>query len=129
MTVLAALFLLSMPVNYRGGAELEHAHGLFQFWFPGGHATAEHQNHHLGSRQSDRANTDSKLDPSPDTPTVSEMGSPAENASGIALMLPAGMLSMISIKRMSLPANAHPQLGHVVDPEIPPPRILPSSSI
>lgn len=44
MFLAAALGLLTMPVEYRGGAKDAHSHGILQFWVEAGHGSLDH--HH-----------------------------------------------------------------------------------
>jgi len=135
MTILAALSLLSMPVDYKGGAELAHAHGLFQFWLPGGHAEINLQDHHhghqtdrdarkSGARHADEATAGAKVDPLPDRPSLSEMGTPAEKASGIAVSLLLAILAIAATRQSFLRSPTQRLKGLVPLPELPPPRNL-----
>jgi hypothetical protein len=49
---LAALAMLAMPADYRGGAEVAHAHAVFQFWTASGRAAADHHHSHDSGRAS-----------------------------------------------------------------------------
>src|SRR5262245_28868296 len=106
MTVIAALSLLAMPVDYRGGAEFSHAHGLFQFWFPGGHTEIDFQDHHHGgktrhaadsarTRHSSEHTSRSTVDRGSDVPVLSEMGDSAERASSIAIAMVLALLAFV----------------------------------
>jgi hypothetical protein len=139
MTIFAALSLLSMPVDYKGGAELAHAHGLFQFWFPGGHAEVDFQDHHHGhqvhrdtqqadARRAGERTGDRNVSSTPDRPTISEMGTPAEKTSAIALSLLLVVLAILAIGRSPSWSNKHRLNGLVPVPELPPPRNLSSAS-
>ncbi len=45
----AVVALLAIPVQYRGGADLPHAHALYQLWIPGGYGLVHHHPH-VGER-------------------------------------------------------------------------------
>jgi hypothetical protein len=132
MTIFAAVSLLAMPVDYKGGAELAHAHGLFQFWLPGGHAEIDFQDHHharqtnydtqfSGAHQTDESRT---VNSTPDRPTISEMGSPAERASGIAVSLLLSALAVFAARRSPSWSHTMGLIGLVPALELPPPRTL-----
>jgi hypothetical protein len=135
MTIFAAVSLLAMPIDYKGGAELAHAHGLFQFWLPGGHAEIDFQDHHHGRRtnhdtqpsgahQLDESRT---VNSTPDRPKVSEMRSSAEKASGIAMSLLLAALAIFAARRSSSWSHTMGLIGLVPDPELTPPRNLSSA--
>jgi hypothetical protein len=133
LTLFAALSLLTMPVDYKGGAELAHAHGLFQFWFPGGHADFDAFDHHHPQQDQDDGQTSSehragdtsasqKFDSSPDSPAFSEMGAPAEKSSEIAVSMLLALLAIFATRRTLLLSEAQALAGLIPLPEIPPPR-------
>jgi hypothetical protein len=136
LTIFAAVSFLAMPVDYKGGAELAHAHGLFQFWLPGGHAEIDFQDHHHGRRTNHdtqpsgahQPDESRKFNSTPDRPTISEMGSPAEKASGIASSLLLAVLAIFAARRSPSWWHTRGLIGLVPDPELPPPRNLASAS-
>jgi hypothetical protein len=133
LTLFAALSLLTMPVDYKGGAELAHAHGLFQFWFPGGHADLDAFDHHRphqaqgdsqtsSEQRADETSASQKIDSSPDSLAFSEMGTPAEKSSGIAVSLLLAFMAIFAARRSSLWPRPQALAGFMPLPEIPPPR-------
>jgi hypothetical protein len=135
VTLLFALSLLSMPVDYRGGAELPHAHALFQFWMTGdedafdhhGHGADRHEHEHGADHLDDPAAAGANIDPSPNTPAVSELGSEAERGSVIALTLLLVALFMAGSGVQLVSTGARRLVGQLPSPEPPPPRVSVSS--
>jgi hypothetical protein len=121
-----------MPVDYRGGAELPHAHALFQFWMSGdedafdhhGHS-ADHDVHGQGTDHHDGpAAMGAKVEPSPDTPAVSDLGSEADRTSGIALTLLLVALFLTGAGVQLISNVARRLVGQLPLPELPPPRAV-----
>jgi len=141
---LAALALLTMPIDYHGGADIAHAHAVFQFWTARGHDAADHHHH---SHESTRTRTNSHstvggrwfsdqramrtiengsqtaLTPPPDVPVITSLVNSAERngplASAIAMtaMLDFGSPPLFATKTAKLSAASRP-------PRTPPPRPL-----
>lgn len=126
LTLFAALSLLSMPVDYRGGAELPHAHALFQFWMSGDAGAFDHhghQTHH--AHHAEDAKVSANADSAPDTPSVSEMGSPAERGAGIALTMLLAMFIVAACGTQAIATRVSLLIGRLPAPEPPPPRSVP----
>jgi hypothetical protein len=131
---LAALSLLSMPVDFKGGAGRVHPHGLFQFWVPGGHVDLNWQDHHHNHSSHGAAQETKNQSPrdvaanrrvhrSPDQPAFSDMGAPAEKASGIAVSLMFALLRLLTVRLSGLRSSSRRLRGRCPAPESPPPRI------
>jgi hypothetical protein len=125
LALLAVLCLLTMPQNYRGGAEDAHPHAIFQFWFTGGHVTAEH--HHGGDHHDDDAPVPSKTTGSsrfvdnPDVPTISEATPSAERADAIGGVFSYWIVPLL-FATLAIIVRTRPLTGLVIAPEPPPPR-------
>jgi hypothetical protein len=136
LLIVAAISLLSMPIDYRGGAELPHAHALFQFWMSGDadafdhHGPSHDENHEHD--QSDGHDTYSlpmsSRNAVPDTPTVSNMGSPAEMGSVLALSLLLTTLLFAEGRRLLIATWNRTLVGILPSPERPPPRAVSARS-
>jgi len=133
LTVLFALSLLSMPVDYRGGAELPHAHALFQFWMSGDADAFDHHGHggsdsdvHHGLDQTGNSKRSSTLittrKTAPDIPAVSGMGSPAETGSVMALSLLLSVVLVVAGRKLLIATWTRVLVGMWPSPELPPPR-------
>jgi hypothetical protein len=126
LTVLFALSSLSMPVDYRGGAELPHAHALFQFWMSGDADAFDHHGEHhesVAHHHDDVAATlRSNVDPSPDTPAISGMGGPAETGSVMALSLLLSVVLFAAGRNLLIATWTRVLVGIRPSPELPPPR-------
>jgi hypothetical protein len=96
LLVLATLCLVTMPQNYRGGAEFAHPHAIFQFWIAGGHVSAdhhhgegetgEHEGHDRAFHEPLTVISSVRADLPDDVPTVSQMTT-AERADAIGSVL------------------------------------------
>jgi hypothetical protein len=125
LALLAVLCLLTMPQNYRGGAEDAHPHAIFQFWFTGGHVTAEH--HHGGGHHDDdtpvpsKTTGSSRLVDNPVVPTISEATPGAERADAIGGIVNAWIVPLL-FAALAIVVRSRPLTGLTIAPELPPPR-------
>ncbi|MGH2531205.1 MAG: hypothetical protein ACRDJW_02755 [Thermomicrobiales bacterium] len=142
MVGLVALTLLTMPTDYRGGADVSHAHAFFQFWTASGLSAHDHHNHahHFApSRVRDHALAGERwllapvtprvefdghsreIDPPPDVPILTELSVSAEHGGLLSLAL--AITALIVFGRPSLhPSAAHALSPAFVRPWTPPPK-------
>jgi hypothetical protein len=138
--IAAALILLTMPVNYRGGAELPHPHAFFQFWSSGDKDAFDHHGRRLseplrerssepvgftlaGARGSEQSSSMNSIEPRPDTPLLSEMNWPGERADALALALIASLIgAAVTVRALRVEAPWSIPDGRQPSPETPPPR-------
>jgi hypothetical protein len=86
---------------------------------------ANHHEHERGANHHDGpAATGAKVDPSPNTPAVSELGSEAERGSGIALTLLLVALFLTGSGVQLISTVARRLVGQLPLPELPPPRAV-----
>jgi hypothetical protein len=125
LALLAVLCLLTMPQNYRGGAEDAHPHAIFQFWFTGGHVTAEHHHggdhHDGGAPVPSKASGSSRLVDNPVVPTISEATPGAERADAIGGIFSAWIASLL-FATLVITSRSGSLIGLAIAPEPPPPR-------
>jgi hypothetical protein len=135
LLVLAALCLVTMPQNYRGGAEFAHPHAIFQFWIAGGHVSADHHHgeevigdddHHSPTSHSSLPVTAPvRADLPDDVPTLSQMTT-AERADAIGSVLSTWfVLVLVAAAGLFVLRGLRP--GLVPLPERPPPRFAVAS--
>ncbi len=124
----AVIALLVMPVQYRGGAALPHAHALFQLWTHGGHGLVHHGLHAGGQALSLSASSRASGDTSAVVASA-DLGGPVltamthlhEKAAGIAVVVLAALL--LVLHRSTLGNQAYIRLvGLTCRPSYPPPR-------
>jgi hypothetical protein len=134
--IAAALILLTMPVNYRGGAELPHPHAFFQFWASGDADAFDHHGRRLSERPhqpvgyslarsatSAPSPATNSIEPRPDTPLLSDMSWPGEHADALALVLIAALLgTVVAMRAIRVEAPWSIPIGLQPSPETPPPR-------
>lgn len=138
--IAAALILLTMPVNYRGGAELPHPHAFFQFWSSGDRDAFDHHGRRLSEPPSKQLKhaigfslvrstasvpslSANSIHPPPDTPLLSDMGWPAEHADALTVMLVASLLGAVWwVRKTRIETPWSIPVGHEPRPETPPPR-------
>ncbi|MGI8477573.1 MAG: hypothetical protein ACR2OO_14560 [Thermomicrobiales bacterium] len=139
--LLAALCVLMMPVNMRGGAEAAHPHAFFQFW---GEDAEQIFRHHsavgdldvhagrqpppapaFGYQTAPVSNQpcQSHAQRAPQFPSMEELGSPYEQASMIAAAEPQPFGAIESGVEAAIPPPDHNPVGCLDAPESPPPRI------
>ncbi|MGH2560838.1 MAG: hypothetical protein ACRDJH_17375 [Thermomicrobiales bacterium] len=142
LIALAVLCVLTMPVEYRGGADVPHAHAVFQFWAAGNGDAFDH--HGLVSIRSDagwlpvpeRHVVGGRLLPAdvsafrtsattapPDVPLLSELTGSAERAVGLAVTVSAAtaLLALTLLRRLPI-ATVRIPVGCCPAPDAPPPR-------
>lgn len=134
---LAAIGLLAMPVEYRGGAEQAHPHVFFQLWIDAAHHSFDH---HLARDLQPAAVTMShpRSQAQPGKPIVGQeptfrsddLDAPSlstllvPETRGIALMVSGDvLLAMVARGRLPVP-NATTLTGSLPRPEAPPPRSI-----
>ncbi|MGH2557562.1 MAG: hypothetical protein ACRDJH_00750 [Thermomicrobiales bacterium] len=139
---LIALALLTMPTDYRGGADVSHAHAVFQFWTASGRSAVNHHNHEHHSERSNHHGIHivgelwlsetmtvrgdateiqwSRAAP-PDVPILTDVTVTVENSGLLALMLI--MSGLIVLGRPSLILGPSLTLSpSFVQPRTPPPK-------
>jgi hypothetical protein len=126
----AALGLLTMPVEYRGGAEEAHPHALVQFWAEAGRGSLSHH-HRDGSRHRDFEGTrEIAVHEIPyhatgdaDFPRLSE-ATTAQKYAPIAVAIAGVLFTVVLTTRVQRSRSAVKRLqGMNPIPTVPPPRL------
>ncbi len=126
--LVAMIALLSMPVQYRGGAALPHPHALFQLWSPGGHGLVHHDPHAdapiPGMNVSERTNGDPNVVLGAafrDQPALTAMTMLGEQAAVVGVVILAALLLVFD--RSTFRGDVSRRLvGFTLAPIHPPPR-------
>ena len=140
----AALSLLTLPVQYRGGAELPHGHAFVQVWLDAAHGSTfhhdrleavahpDHAHHHGDERGALAGEAHPERDAARDRPVVAGAGSPdATQLSEVTLAIERfAVVLAVAVLGLSLVllglAPVRPALralsGLRPIPETPPPR-------
>lgn len=125
--ILAAFSLLLMPVDYRGGAEEAHPHGVFQLWEEAAHGSLDHHHPahahdvHDAGPESEPHLVVSTGTADPDLPQVSD-GSGSSLAQPLAFVITAAAIFLDRRGNGPLARRRHRLIGRVVKPSPPPPR-------
>ena len=126
----AVLGALTLPVSYRGGADVAHPHAVFQLWADGADGSADH--HHRReeragasheARDAERRPATTGAPSPPDVPRRTEV-TPAHER---PLIVPAlALLGLVLLLTHVTPVwgVAVPLLGRRLRPDVPPPRLL-----
>jgi len=143
LLLIAAVSAFIMPSTYRGGAELPHPHGLFQFWLSGPETAFDHHraNHDHGDAlaHSMHGNTDHEsqtsymtdataaksIEVDRDTPSVSPADAPGGMVSSLAMV--TGVVLAIGasiVRKIEFPSLTRSWNGRAIAPATPPPRAL-----
>ncbi|MDP9359517.1 MAG: hypothetical protein M3R02_30375 [Chloroflexota bacterium] len=124
----AVVALLAIPVQYRGGADLPHAHALYQLWIPGGYGLVHHHPH-VGERVLSM-NLSGEANGPPDVvgtradadgPALAAMTTLAEKSASLAVTVAAALLLLLDRPAVS-GQRACRLVGFTWRPADPPPR-------
>ncbi len=129
---LLALGMLSMPVQYRGGADFAHPHAVFQLWFDAARGTTDH--FHMNAMSQAIAGTHTmhatvperpaEVQTAPPTgPTIAGLTSGVEQAAAIGAAL--AVAGFVLFGHVALATRTTRVLtGQFLQPEAPPPRLI-----
>jgi hypothetical protein len=137
--LVATMCVVLMPSTYRGGAEIPHPHGLFQFWLTGADRAFDHHRHDHGAHDHTAhmsAGTEHSADDATSTDSSEVSSSAATDEPRVSpATAPGGMISAITIVVMVLvglsgaaatrwryPSWSSLLVGRMLSPEPPPPR-------
>ena len=127
--ILATISLLTMPVNYKGGAEETHPHGVFQLWEDLSHGSIDH--HHAGhesGRRHDESATRSApavaetAQADPDLPRLMDGTGPAPERP-VAIVFGAAEGFLVVVRSPRLVTTPARPAGRSLKPALPPPRL------
>ncbi len=122
----AVLGVLTLPVSYRGGAEVAHLHTVFQLWADGAHGSTDHHRRReepTAARLPELGRVVTAAPVRPDVPGLTEVTTLPERS----LIIPAlTVLGVFLLLTQPLPAWGvpYPLLGRRLRPDVPPPRLL-----
>jgi hypothetical protein len=128
--------MLSMPVQYRGGADFAHPHAIVQLWIDAARVTTDHyhvsQTHpqaggsHAGHGAVPERPAEVQTAP-PNAPVIAGLTWAVERAAAVAAALVVA--SFILFGRLPRGASAPFGLaGRTIRPEPPPPRLVAAST-
>jgi hypothetical protein len=127
MFAVAAIGMLTMPVEYRAGAEVPHYHIFFQLWIDASHASFRHHepahDHANGLVQpgASVANGYTSVSDDPDAPQLSTMTAP-ETRWAILIALGGLIITLVVGRKRLPPALPRSLTGRLLGPDPPPPR-------
>ncbi len=130
LLTVAALGLLMLPLDYRGGAEVEHPHAIFQLWFDAAHGTIDHHQRRIehegsSSHQPRHATGHPAVadTAAPDVPQLTEAASTIERPPMIVASLAVLALALLLVRAIPLPSLPMLLAGLHPRPQTPPPRL------
>jgi hypothetical protein len=129
----ALLGVLTVPVRYRGGAEVPHAHAIFQLWSDAAHGSTDHHRRwrmgEAATRPTDHVAAGHRVTAAvvaaadPDLPRLSDLTSEHERPLLILAVATLG-LSVALFRSAPLWSGEPLPTGRRLRPEIPPPRFV-----
>jgi len=128
VALVAVLGVCMMPVEYRGGAQMSHAHALFQFLFDAAHGSLDHHGHTfralpdraVAPRSHQRA---MMVDASRAEPAVLHSPPPPIGQPLAMISIVVAALALGTVRRILATTASTRLVGFSARPPTPPPRL------